>query len=355
MVLIPPLVVFMDPRWIVEEQADTSNVNNWHWVTAWSTEKLQELLLGVCVEGVENYCEVIEISKLEVLLPIGTLKSGMKCKGNVVIPNLSDENGMDDINISMSLCKDEPETPLTALMKKDGVQKIHTATGSFTESLLIIPEFTQGMILPRANGVNKEQLSQSKIQIIKTTTQTCRYILHNICRIHPYLTTDSINLKETFLTSEEISYKLFFNQEMVQAFTQAPAVVGRNKEGKFKLLHGNVCGEFRELVKQKIVIKWYFKTWSCDRLSFHYSTVTLDPSYHESETELKVKCKGVSVSERERKKKYLTKVILRNIPTVMSWCHTQIVINICRSYKFVLFFFFAIYHWKNFSSTCLVR
>lgn len=37
-----------DPRWIVEERPDATNVNNWHWTeknaTPWSKERLTNLL-----------------------------------------------------------------------------------------------------------------------------------------------------------------------------------------------------------------------------------------------------------------------------------------------------------------------
>ncbi len=40
-----------DPRWIVEERPDATNVNNWHWTEKnacqWSKDKLKELLVGL--------------------------------------------------------------------------------------------------------------------------------------------------------------------------------------------------------------------------------------------------------------------------------------------------------------------
>ena len=42
---------------IVEERADATNVNNWHWTeknaTGWSKDKLKELLVGLQVENDE--------------------------------------------------------------------------------------------------------------------------------------------------------------------------------------------------------------------------------------------------------------------------------------------------------------
>lgn len=58
-----------DPRWIVEQRADATNVNNWHWTerdaTAWSNDKLKELFMAVSVTGEEGTCEVTEVSKLD--------------------------------------------------------------------------------------------------------------------------------------------------------------------------------------------------------------------------------------------------------------------------------------------------
>ena len=39
-----------DPRWIVEERPDATNVNNWHWTeknaTFWSRERFDSLFKG---------------------------------------------------------------------------------------------------------------------------------------------------------------------------------------------------------------------------------------------------------------------------------------------------------------------
>lgn len=40
-----------DPRWIVEERPDATNVNNWHWTeknaTPWSKDRLAQLFQGL--------------------------------------------------------------------------------------------------------------------------------------------------------------------------------------------------------------------------------------------------------------------------------------------------------------------
>ncbi|KAK0130760.1 Activator heat shock protein ATPase 1 [Merluccius polli] len=148
-----------DPRWIVEERSDATNVNNWHWterdVTGWSSDKLRELLIGCRVEQGGASCQLTDVTKLEGEASInnrkgkliffyewvikaswlGTTSVGIKYKGTLEVANLSDENDMDDLDISVSLCKDEPVTPLLQLMKKEGVAKVRKALGEYVTLL----------------------------------------------------------------------------------------------------------------------------------------------------------------------------------------------------------------------------
>uniref|UniRef100_A0A8C7X2Y2 Activator of 90 kDa heat shock protein ATPase homolog 1 n=1 Tax=Oryzias sinensis TaxID=183150 RepID=A0A8C7X2Y2_9TELE len=312
-----------DPRWIVEERADATNVNNWHWTerdaTNWSTDKLKALLLGLSVENEDGTCEVTEVSKLEGEASInnrkgkliffyewnvkaawtGKSKTGVKYTGTIEVPNLSDENDMEDLAISVLMNKDEPDTPLLSLMKTKGAEKVRQALGSYVDFLKT--EFTQGMILPTANGVAKvPSASQSKAKLDKT--QICSGSSSSAAapaNAGVKIPTCKFSIRDTFLTSPADLYRVFVNQEMVRAFTHSAAAVEAERGGKFRLLDGNVCGEFTELVPdEKIVMKWRYNTWPCE----HYATITLTFVDRSSETELKVECRGVPNSEEEQTK-----------------------------------------------------
>lgn len=310
-----------DPRWIVEERADATNVNNWHWterdVTTWSSEKLKSLLVGLSVENEEGQCEVTEVSKCDGEASInnrkgkliffyewnlkatwtGQSKTGIKFKGSVDVPNLSDENDMEDLDISVSLNKDEPDTPLLKLMKTKGAEKVREALGSYVEYLK--SEFTQGMILPTANGLVKPQnSSQSKAKTDKTQISgPCNTMAPMNTGVK--IPTCKFNMKEKFLTSPPELYRVFTNQQMVQAFTRCAATVEADKGGRFRLLDGNVYGEFTDLVPdEKIVMRWRFNNWPCE----HYATISLTLLDCSSETELKVDFRGVPENEEERTK-----------------------------------------------------
>ncbi|XP_034963897.1 activator of 90 kDa heat shock protein ATPase homolog 1 isoform X1 [Zootoca vivipara] len=309
-----------DPRWIVEQRADATNVNNWHWTerdaSNWSSEKLKSLLLGIRAENAEGTCEVTEVSKLDGEASInnrkgkliffyewniklawtGTSNTGVKYKGYVEIPNLSDENDVDEIEISVSLAKDEPDTNLLALMKHEGVNQISSALGIYISTLKT--EFTQGMILPTVNGEQSELPPHPvrKAEEQKTTEPVAGNALKSKS-IGVKIPTCKISLKDVFLTSPDELYRVFITQEMVQAFTHSPAFLEADKGGKFQLLDGSVTGEFTELVPEKqIAMKWRFKTWP----EGHFATITLTFIDKAGETEIRLEGRGIPANEEER-------------------------------------------------------
>ncbi|XP_072218219.1 activator of 90 kDa heat shock protein ATPase homolog 1-like isoform X1 [Leuresthes tenuis] len=312
-----------DPRWIVEERADATNVNNWHWterdVSAWSSERLRQLLLGVRVEGPEGVCHLTDVSKLDGEASInnrkgklfffyewqlranwlGTSSSGVKFRGTVDVTNLSDENDEDDLDISLSLCKDQPSTALLDLMKRTGVKEVRRVLGEYVHELK--SEFSQGMIFPTADGQKsstpappkKNQVKTSKTQI--SPTVKCSHSPAP-CPKGVLIPTCSFNLKETFQTSTDELYRTFINQELVQIFTRSPATVDGRRGGRFQLLGGSISGEFTQLVPgQKIEMRWHFRSWPGE----HYATVSLDLQGRGDETELRMECQGVPKGEED--------------------------------------------------------
>ncbi|XP_020650038.2 activator of 90 kDa heat shock protein ATPase homolog 1 isoform X1 [Pogona vitticeps] len=312
-----------DPRWIVEQRADATNVNNWHWTerdaSNWSSEKLKTLFLAVRAENADGVCEVTEVSKLDGEASInnrkgkliffyewniklawtGTSSSGVKYKGYVEIPNLSDENDVDEVEITVSLAKDEPDTTLLALMKQEGVKQIVSALRTYVSTLKT--EFTQGMILPTVNGEQSDPAPCPirKAEERKTTQKPAASNALKSKSVGVKIPTCKINLKDTFLTSPDELYRVFITQEMVQAFTHSPAVVEADKGGKFQLLDGTVTGEFTELISEKqIAMKWRFKSWP----EGHFAMITLTFADKFGETEVHLEGRGIPASEEERTK-----------------------------------------------------
>ncbi|XP_023582177.1 activator of 90 kDa heat shock protein ATPase homolog 1 isoform X2 [Trichechus manatus latirostris] len=180
-------------------------------------------------------------------------------------------------------------------MKEEGVKLLREAVGIYISTLKT--EFTQGMILPTMNGESVESTRQPALKAEKWKANESAPLKTQARSVGVRIPTCKITLKETFLTSPEELYRVFTTQELVQAFTHAPAMLEADKGGKFHMVDGNVSGEFTDLVPEKhIVMKWRFKSWP----EGHFATITLTFIDKSGETELHVEGRGIPAPEEER-------------------------------------------------------
>ncbi|KAM6366853.1 activator of 90 kDa heat shock protein ATPase homolog 2-like isoform 2-T2 [Alca torda] len=270
-----------DPRWIVEERADATNVNNWHWTerdaTSWSKSKLKEVLVGLVVEGEAGRCEISDLKQVEGeascnsrkgkliffyewnlrLSWKGTVKeSGEKHKGSVEIPNLSEENEVDDTEINVSKKKGEGDV-LKDLMRTEGTTKVREALRDYLKALKT--EFTLGMILPTKATVGQEPATERKPS---GNTVQDSVSAQSVDIIGVKIPTVKILMREIFNSPANELYSIFTTKELVQKFSKCPAVIEAEKGGKLLMFDGCVSGEYAELVpSQRIVLKWRCRSW----------------------------------------------------------------------------------------------
>uniref|UniRef100_H0X7Z8 Activator of Hsp90 ATPase AHSA1-like N-terminal domain-containing protein n=1 Tax=Otolemur garnettii TaxID=30611 RepID=H0X7Z8_OTOGA len=271
-----------DPRWIVEEREDGTNVNNWHWTerdaTTWSKGKLQELLVGIAVENEAGCCEISELKQVEGEASCSSRKgkliffyewnirlgwkgiikeSGVKHKGLIEIPNLSEENEVDDTEVNVSKKKGDGDI-LKDLMKTAGTAKVREALGDYLKALKT--EFTMGMILPTKAMATQELTVKRKL--IETTSQVQA---SSPVALGVRIPTVALHMMELFDTTVEQLYSIFTVQD---------------------------------LTNKKIVMKWRCRNWPEE----HYATVVLNFVPTLGQTELQLDCKGVPVCKEENMK-----------------------------------------------------
>ncbi|NWI17696.1 AHSA2 ATPase, partial [Crypturellus soui] len=324
-----------DPRWIVEERADATNVNNWHWTerdaTAWSKLKLKEVLEGLVVEGEAGRCEIGDLKHVEGeascssrkgrliffyewnlrLAWRGTVKeSGEKHKGSVEIPNLSEENEVDDTEINVSKKKGEGDV-LKDLMRTEGTMKVREALRDYLKALKT--EFTLGMILPTKATVVGQELAAER-RLSGSSAQVCLLSSHSLDIVGVKIPTVKIVMKEMFNSPADELYGIFTTKELVQKFSKCPAVIEAEKGGKLQMFDGCVSGEYAELVpSQKIVLKWRCRNWPDE----HYAMVTLNFKAAAAQTEVQLECKGVPVSNEDSTRQCWKKQYFEEIHTLL--------------------------------------
>ncbi|NXN47651.1 AHSA2 ATPase, partial [Rhinoptilus africanus] len=221
----------------------------------------------------------------------GTVKeSGEKHKGSVEIPNLSEENEVDDTEIHISKKKGDGDV-LQDLMRTEGTTKVREALRDYLKALKT--EFTSGMILPTKAAVGQEPATEREPS---GNTAQDSVSPESVEIIGVKIPTVKILMREIFNSPADELYSVFTTKELVQKFSKCPAVIEAEKGGKLLMFDGCVSGEYAELVpSQRIVLKWRCRSWPEE----HYATVALNFKGMAAQTELQFECKGVPVSNED--------------------------------------------------------
>ncbi len=265
-----------DPRWIVEERPDATNVNNWHWVekdaTSWSKDKLLELLSelkfgdhhGNSLEVEEvtfgSDCEAVINNRKQKLIFLYDFSITLKCNGytfendkitgSIEIPNLEQQEPIEDVNIDYS-----QETPNSSnpqyyeFFKKEVRPFIREKLGMYVD--MLTKQYSKGVVLPtkdcksatsgqQARSGDTTKANSDSVQNGKAVNST------SSCSTGLKISTFKFELKETFQAAPHDVMEAFLDKPRVEAFTGATAQIERCKGGSFALYGRSIVGELND-------------------------------------------------------------------------------------------------------------
>ncbi|XP_055855659.1 activator of 90 kDa heat shock protein ATPase homolog 1 [Episyrphus balteatus] len=321
-----------DPRWIVEERPDATNVNNWHWTeknaTLWSKERLKSLFSDLKIDqgGTQVIIDKIEDCTGEatannrkgkliffyewniVLKWSGRLPGAKeKYSGKANIPNLSEEYNINEIEITITIdeSNNEDADRLKQYMYNVGREVIRKQLGTYIKELK--EEYSKGLILPRkgcedvtspnsGGQPKKSAFNNSNSSAQKTISPTSNKNEESNSSVGYKLDVKTLTMSEDFQCSAFDLYNALTKPEMVTAFTRGQVKIEPVRGGEFALFGGNIQGKFEELVpEKKISQSWRLKSWP----SGHYSNVTIDLEQMRDHTQLTLKQSGIPSAEYE--------------------------------------------------------
>lgn len=284
-----------DPRWVVEEREDGTNVNNWHWseknATEWSRSRLTELLLNLAFEeegvGSARISEITGItgeatannrkSKLiffyELVIKAkwkGETADGTAVLGTLTIPNLSEENSMDEIDVEVDLTSDR--TPgrdkVKQMVRSKSKPVIQDQLAKWLSAMK--DEFAQGLIKP--TGQKSGQTAPAKAAGVKLTDAAAvvatPVVGSGSAGSVEYKT---LALTDTFKCRAMDLFQAMLDESRVKAYTQSDCKIDSKVGGQFSLFSGNITGTFKELIPgERIEQAWRMKHWP-DNVYSHVS------------------------------------------------------------------------------------
>lgn len=321
-----------DPRWIVEERPDATNVNNWHWTEKnadqWSKAKLKDLFSNLVIEDPKIGNVVIEeVDKIEGEARVNNRKGKLiffyeweislkwkgcvngkdtEVKGKIEIPNLSEEHvDMKDVDVDVSLTTKGPEADILKEMMRvgAGAKRIRECLAEYLSALK--NEYSTGVILPKKGSENGSVIppqskapaaNNVKSNMAETEKRMGNVNITNSCGVR--IEVDDLRIEESMKCTGQELYNALTQKDMIQIFTGGSAKMADAAEanGAFELLGGSISGKFLEVVPfTKIVQEWRLKTWPAG----HFSTVTITLKQTKEDTKLTLVQKAVPVKEIE--------------------------------------------------------
>jgi len=319
-----------DPRWIVEERPDATNVNNWHWTekdaTTWSKEKLKDLLVKLNLDNASGACSVTEVQTCDgeasasnrkgkiIVFYEWDLKLKWKGKvfsldeaitGSIKIPNLSDENSIDDLDIQIFSDKSSTEAEkMKDGLRNEGIAKIKTQLQKYMDALK--KEYTHDMVLPKKEGTSTRQdKTDAKVANISTGMEKACILNGKTNPVPQGPTIPKVIKFLDYETSTEMKckaldiYNVLTHPPMFAAFTNGSGHIEPKVGGKFDIFGGNVHGEITELKSPNTIVqKWRFKHWP----DGHFSTVTFSFVQESETTTVKLIQTGIPEFDYEKTK-----------------------------------------------------
>lgn len=298
-----------DERWIVQERADGTNVNNWHWtekdISAWTrtrlTELLEELVLfsndtgsaattsidSVTGDSVINIRKGKMIATYELAVSVsfvGRAEGNDQIAGTILLPYISEENH--DEEPELRVLTTAEGTPATAIRKgilggrkvitekvatfvkelREGGPHAGNAKKGPTASAAAESAGAPALPPPHQSAVDSKTASPSSAPSkppSKATSSTR----------DDASTTLSLKMEEKFYARSADIYEALTDERRIRAFTQSEATSEPVPGGSFSMFGGTVQGSFVEASPPKrIVQNWRFTNWADDTTS----KVTID-------------------------------------------------------------------------------
>lgn len=314
-----------DPRWIVEQRADSHNVNNWHWKeidsSQWSKDYLKKRLTEVVVDDKKTGRMVISdvptlegeatcsIRKQKFIFIFDwekvTLKwtgrvSGLETEfeGTIKIEGFDhDADDEDELDFEVRFKKEGPpeHAQLKSMIKKLAPQAIWKAfldykkacRDNFSEKLMLAKEPEKqvsaqekgkkvGLDLDKAVPVSKLDINQNGSKASNKSTTA------SPTAVGTKINTRRITMNDVFKGSKDEVYSIFVDVNKIKLWSQNSLRFKHSsnlsesnefqKGTKFDLFSNNVSGTVTKLnPSDSIEMQWRLRQWP----ESHFSTVTM--------------------------------------------------------------------------------
>ncbi|VDN56130.1 unnamed protein product [Dracunculus medinensis] len=329
-----------DPRWIVEERPDATNVNNWHWTeknaTPWSKGRLKELLCGQKIT--KEFVHMRLDNEFKNLTGEATANNrkakliffyewdidmGFKVKlagnddeyeGRLEIPNLSDEFDSRELEVTISFHANCPRlAEVQQILRTDLVEFVRKQLAIYIRELK--EEFSKGLILPtdrKPQVIISENKSIPSTTVKKSDFQShivCFFLFNFFIILEPS-SLKSLSMTESFKVQPDILWNILTDCSFIKKWTNSDVKIDLQRGGTFYFYSGMVSGKFLEIDPIKeIKMNWRLKSYP----GSHHAEVTFLLEDGSDCTNLHIKANGIPPMQYDETEDGFRRFYLLNI------------------------------------------
>jgi len=322
-----------DPRWIVEERPDATNVNNWHWsekdAGKWSKDRLKALLLDVAFNADGKRVRINEVEKIEGEAIVNNRKAKLiylydwkitgkwegvfddassaspLISGTFEINGLSDENDVDEVDVEILTADTSDEGyDFKTLVRNVGIIIIRQTLQTYVDELK--KDFAKDLIKPMTTTTNtmtttKVPKTESKPNgVVAPAKKTASSSSSSSTSAKSSCSsTTRISIRDSFRCDADRLFDILTDPKLIAGWTQSPVDFELTRGAGFRLFDGNVSGVVVDFqTGASLKLKWRFKSWMED----HFSDVELTlgkSTSGDGKTTIKLEQSGVPSDEKE--------------------------------------------------------
>lgn len=321
-----------DPRWIVQERTDGTNVNSWHWqerdVTKQAHAALKEALepLVFCENDTGLSLKVKEVADLSGDMTVAQRKQKIMCyfdlkftvkyvgtfeghaekaEGKAVVSDLEHDNYEEDYDIAVTAT--ERNTPCNIAeewMRKKGRKVLRDAVCGVIKQIFAFYEVGKN-VPPKQSGSPQTPPNAAPVATSESPPSPPPKAAPATRAAAPATTSSSssapsITWTMTWRCTIDDVWAVLTDQQRASMYTRAPAKIEPRNAGIFEFMGGAISGYFVEVVHpSKLVMQWRLSSWPSGIFS---SVVILISKDEPGVTRVEFAQAGVPSGEHDRVK-----------------------------------------------------
>eukprot|EP01100_Stratorugosa_tubuloviscum_P015088 TRINITY_DN846_c0_g1_i6.p1 TRINITY_DN846_c0_g1~~TRINITY_DN846_c0_g1_i6.p1 ORF type:complete len:320 (-),score=132.53 TRINITY_DN846_c0_g1_i6:107-1066(-) len=299
-----------DPRWVVSDRSDGTNVNNWHWkeidCSGWSKDCLNRLFANQIIfqqQDISVQTKDLEIVSIEVTLnnrkgkqiwlyevelklPWTVNFNGSNIDGKFHLPYIADENGDTSHEVKVNTDIDSKEAQILkeiirvqciSIIQQKIALWLKTLREEYGPKYLLQSQSTNSNSSIRNSTSNSQSNNNNNSINSGSSNSQQSNTSSNNNNSGSSTPVKTLKMDVKFLAPLNELFHTLLDAQRISAFTQSQSIIKPEKNFEYSLLSGAITGRILDIEPNSKIIKtWRFSSWPTGIFTFIFYSYFLN-------------------------------------------------------------------------------